>query len=87
MSKSCYEALGPQRSTLAFKEGDGTHHNKYGAYELARCVVEGIKANDLGVAKFLAKDATAFDPGRPDPPENFKIPASPMLSEVKPPGN
>jgi lysophospholipase L1-like esterase len=87
MSKAFYEALGPQRSALAFKEGDGTHHNNYGAYELARCVVEGIKANDLGVAKFLAKDATAFDPGRPDPPENFKIPASPMLSEVKPPGN
>ena len=87
MSKAFYEALGPQRSALAFKEGDGTHHSNYGAYELARCVVEGIKANNLGVAKFLAKDATAFDPGRPDPPENFKIPASPMLSEVKPPGN
>lgn len=87
MSKTFYEALGPQRSALAFKEGDGTHQNNYGAYELARCVVEGIKANDLGVAKFLTKDATAFDPGRPDPPENFKIPASPMLSEVKPTGN
>jgi lysophospholipase L1-like esterase len=87
MSKAFYEALGPQRSALAFKEGDGTHHNNYGAYELARCVVEGIKANNLGVAKFLAKDVTAFDPSRPDPPENFKIPASPTLSEVKPPGN
>ena len=87
MSKAFYEALGPQRSALAFKEGDGTHHSNYGAYELARCVVEGIKAGNLDVAKFLSKDATAFDPGRPDSPENFKIPASPMLSEVKPPGN
>jgi lysophospholipase L1-like esterase len=87
MSKAFYEALGPQKSTLAFKEGDGTHHNNYGAYELARCVVEGIKANNLGIAKFLAKDVTAFDPSRPDPPENFKIPASPLRSEVKPPGN
>lgn len=87
MSKAFYEALGPEKSALAFKEGDGTHHNNYGAYELARCVVEGIKANNLGVAKFLAKDVTAFDPSRPDPPENFKIPASPLLSEVKPPGN
>jgi len=33
-------------------------------------------------AKFLF-----IDPRRPDPPENFKIPASPTLSEVKPPGN
>jgi lysophospholipase L1-like esterase len=87
MSKAFYEALGPEKSALAFKEGDGTHHNNYGAYELARCVIEGIKANNLGVAKFLAKDVTAFDPSRPDPPENFKIPASPLLSEVKPPGN
>jgi lysophospholipase L1-like esterase len=87
MSKAFYEALGPQRSALAFKEGDGTHHNNYGAYELARCVVEGIKANNLGIARFLAKDVTAFDPNRPDPPENFKIPASPSLSEVKPSGN
>ena len=76
-----------QRSAQAFKEGDGTHHNNYGAYELARRVVEGIKANNLGIAKFLTKDVTAFDLSRPDPPENFKIPASPTLSEVKPPGN
>jgi lysophospholipase L1-like esterase len=87
MSKAFYEALGPEKSALAFKEGDGTHHNNYGAYELARCIVEGIKANNLGVAKFLATDVTAFDPSRPDPPENFKIPASPLRSEVKPPGN
>lgn len=87
MSKAFYEALGPEKSALAFKEGDGTHHNNYGAYELARCVVEGIKANNLNIAKFLAKDVTAFDPSRPDSPENFKIPASPPRSEVKPPGN
>jgi lysophospholipase L1-like esterase len=87
MSKAFYEALGPEKSALAFKEGDGTHHNNYGAYELARCVVEGVKANNLNIAKFLAKDVTAFDPSRPDPPENIKIPVSPLLSEVKPPGN
>jgi lysophospholipase L1-like esterase len=87
MSKAFYEALGPEKSALAFKEGDGTHHNNYGAYELARCVVEGIKANNLSLAKFLAKDVVEFDPGRPDPLEKFKIPASPMRSEVKPPGN
>src|SRR5262245_54115789 len=61
--------------------------NNYGAYGLARCVVEGIKANNLNIAKFLAKDVTGFDPSHPDPPENFKIPASPLRSEVKPPGN
>jgi hypothetical protein len=46
-----------------------------------------IKANNLGVAKFLTNDVAAFDPSRPGPPENFKIPASPLRSEVKPQGN
>ena len=87
MSQRLYEALGKDGSGMLFKEGDGTHHNNYGAYELARCVVEGIKANNLSLAKFLAKDVVEFDPGRPDPLEKFKIPASQMRSEVKPPGN
>ena len=29
MSTKFYEALGPEKSKLAFKEGDGTHHNNY----------------------------------------------------------
>ena len=36
---------------------DGTHHNNYGSYELARCIVEGIRANAPALAKFLADDA------------------------------
>ena len=73
MSKAFYEALGPQRSALAFKEGDGTHHNNYGAYELARRVVEGIKANNLGIAKFLTKDVTGFDRAAPTLPKISKF--------------
>src|SRR5215475_11371985 len=65
----------------------GWYLRKYIADTKARCVVEGIKANNLSVAKFLRKDVMAFDPSRPDPPENFKIPASPPRSEVKPTGN
>ena len=87
MSTLFYEALGPKRSLLAFKEGDGTHHNNYGSYELARCVVEGIRANKLALVKYLAPDAAAFNPARPDAPEMFQIPASPMATDVKPLGN
>jgi lysophospholipase L1-like esterase len=87
MSKVFYEALGPEKSKLAFKEGDGTHHNNYGSYELAKCIVEGIKANRLGIVKYLTNDVPAFDPGRPDPIETFKLPASPQLTDVKPLGN
>jgi len=87
MSKPFYEALGPEESKKAFAPGDGTHHNNYGSYELARCVVEGIRANRLGLVKHLAPDAKPFDPARPDPLAGFKIPASPLNTEVKPHGN
>jgi lysophospholipase L1-like esterase len=87
MSKLLYESLGPEGSGAAFKEGDGTHHNNYGSYELAKCVVEGIKANQLSIAKYLATDAPSFDPSRPDPIGSFKAPASPQQTAIKPEGN
>lgn len=37
---------------------------------IPRCVVEGIKANKLGIAQFLADDVKPFDPSRPDPPDS-----------------
>ena len=43
MSKLFYEALGKEKSGVAFKEGDSTHHSKYGSYELAKMIVAGIK--------------------------------------------
>ncbi len=87
MSKPFYEALGPEESKKAFAPGDGTHHNNYGSYELARCVVEGVRAGRLGLVKHLARDAAPFDPARPDPLAGFRIPASPLNAESKPLGN
>lgn len=86
-SRLFYEALGPERSKLAFKEGDGTHHNNYGSYELAKTIVEGIRANRLGLARHLVRDVPPFDPRRPDPVESFRIPPSPLVGDVKPFGN
>ena len=40
MSKTFYEAIGAKNLSKAFV--DGTHHNMYGSYELAKCVVQGI---------------------------------------------
>ena len=87
MSKLLYEAWGQEKSASAFKEGDGTHHNNYGSYELAKCIVEGIKANKLGIAKYLVTDVPRFDPSRPEPFESFTVPASPLMTDVKPLGN
>jgi hypothetical protein len=82
MSELFYEALGPENSKVAFV--DHTHHNNYGSYELAKCVVTGIRANKLGLARFLVKDVPPFDPAHPDPVERFQVPASPQ-STTKPP--
>src|SRR5712692_10055388 len=86
MSKVFYEALGPDKSAMAFKSGDGTHHNNYGSYELAKCIVEGIKATKLGIAKYLLNDTVPFDPSHPDPVESFNLPASPVSTNTKLPG-
>jgi hypothetical protein len=86
-SKLFYEALGPEKSGLAFKEGDGTHHNSYGSYELARLIVEGIKADKLGIAKYLVGDVPPFDPNHPDAPESFTVPPSPLSTDIKPLGS
>ncbi len=87
LSTTLYETLGPEKSGALFKPGDGTHHNNYGAYELARCVVEGIRTAKIPLAKFLADDLPSFDPAHPDALESFALPASPQTTEVTPLGN
>jgi lysophospholipase L1-like esterase len=84
-SRSLYEALGPDGSAKAFV--DHTHHTNYGAYELARCVVEGIRRNRLGLVQLLADDVPPFDPAHPDPVETFRVPASPPAAAAKPEGS
>jgi lysophospholipase L1-like esterase len=84
MSAAFYEALGPEKSWLAFSGGrDATHHSAYGAYELAKCIVEGIKTNRLDIAKYIVDDFKSFDPAHPDPPEAFQVPASPVANRPR----
>jgi hypothetical protein len=84
MSRKLYQALGPNLKA-AFQ--DGTHHNAYGSYLLAQCVVEGIRQSKLPLVRYLAADLAGFDPAAPDPVERFGIPASPSLSLRKPDGD
>jgi len=84
MSRVFYKALGDDIGK-AFQ--DGTHHNNYGSYELAQCVIEGIKQDKLPLAKFIADDFQDFDPAHPDAPATFSMPVSPAFSTVKPLGN
>jgi lysophospholipase L1-like esterase len=85
MSKPFYEALGVEGSKKAFV--DNTHHNNYGSYELARCIVEGIKKEKLGLAKFLDPSLPPLDPSHPDPIASFRVPASPQASTIVPDGS
>ena len=87
MSLSFHDALGAEKSLLAFKTGDGTHHNAYGAYQLAKCVVESLRQQRLRVARHLIDDLPAFDPAQPDAPETFSLPPSPTASGAKPDGS
>jgi lysophospholipase L1-like esterase len=88
MSKPLYEAWGPEPSKRAFAPKDNTHHNNYGSYELARCVVEGIRNSDLPLKQFLADGVKPFDPAHPDPMESFSLPASPTTApSTKPEGS
>jgi lysophospholipase L1-like esterase len=84
MSVTLYKALGADLGK-AFQ--DGTHHNNYGSYEIAKCVVEGIKKSGLPLAKSIVDDFGDFDPAHPDPVDSFTMPASPMKDTLKPDGN
>jgi lysophospholipase L1-like esterase len=85
MSKILYEALGPANLNKAFV--DNTHHNAYGSYEIAKCIVLGIQQNKLDLAKFIVDDWQPFDPSHPDPIGSVKIPASPKIAADAPSGN
>lgn len=83
-SLTLYAGLGGNLNA-AFQ--DGTHHNNFGSYEIAKCLVEGIRKEVPALAKFIADDVKAFDPAKPDDPTAFKVPASPMKDPAKPDGN
>jgi lysophospholipase L1-like esterase len=74
MSRRLYEALGPRVSPRAFADGgsDKTHFNEYGADQLARCVVEGLRTTDpaltAGLERHVLSTITPFDPDHPELP-------------------
>jgi lysophospholipase L1-like esterase len=90
MTKNLYEKLGPENSKKVFviypantfpgepkALNDNTHFNSYGAYQLAKCVIEGIKSNNLGIKKYLIRGLPAYDPAKPDLFDTFSLPLSP----------
>jgi len=88
-SRAFYEALGPQLSPRAFGNTgkDGTHHNDYGAYELARAVVQALRDQHSPLAAHLREDIGVFDPAHPDDVATFKLASSAPVSAERPAGN
>ena len=85
MSIAIVQALGESLAPKAYV--DGLHSNTYGGYLFARCMVEGIRAAKLDLAKFIADDAGTFDPAHPAPlPDEFKLPIEPRVPLPAPPG-
>lgn len=87
MSKPFYEALGPQDAHLAFAGKDTTHHSDYGSYELAKCIVEGIRQAKLPLSKFLVPGMPPFDPAQPDAFTKFDIPSESLTQAQRPYGS
>ena len=89
MSAAFYEALGPDNAWKAFNDGgkDATHHNNYGAYQLAQCVVAGIRTQVPDLAAHLIDSLPPFDPARPPSPDTFVLAASAAHSTEAPRGN
>ncbi|MDZ7900405.1 MAG: rhamnogalacturonan acetylesterase [Arcicella sp.] len=100
MSKTLFETLGVENSKKAFvhyvantfpnqdKEiHDDTHFSNYGAYQLAKCIVEGIRNSKLSLANYILNELPTFDPAKPDSFTTWSFPHSPLVSVIKPDGN
>lgn len=91
MSIQFYEALGPERSQAAHPLNNGkldnTHHNNYGAMQLARLVAQGLREARVPVARELRDDLGAIEPGKPLAPEQFRVAASPGFTNQRPLGD
>lgn len=100
MTRTLYEAMGVDESKHAFVHypagtypgqeralADNTHFNPYGAYEISKCIVEGMKKAGLPIVKFLRSDYKGFNPAQPDARDTFKWNDSPFTEIEKPDGN
>ncbi len=97
MTKTFFETLGFENSKRALVHypagmygrelADNTHFNPYGAYEVAKCVVMGMKQLGLPIVKYLRPEWKDFDPSHPDDWQDFKWAPSRIVENLKPDGN
>lgn len=84
MSRELYQSMGDNLDA-AFQ--DGTHHNSYGSYLLAGCVIEGIKTEIPKLAQHLRPDPLVLGPSIKPPDSSEIFAASPLTDLSKPDGD
>ena len=100
MTHTFYEALGFEGSKRALVHypantfpdqpkalADNTHFNPFGAWEVAKMIVMGLKQMDSPLVQYLRTDCQDFDPAHPDSPDEFIWYPSGNTDLVKPDGN
>ncbi len=100
MSTIFYETLGEEGSkkslvhypahTFAGQDkplADNTHFNPFGAWEIAKMVVMGLKQMDSPLVQHLRADWQDYDPALPDNPDTFVWHMSAGSNLTKPDGN
>jgi hypothetical protein len=91
MSQQLYAALGPERSQAMHPLNNGkldnTHHNNYGAMQLARLIALGLREARVPVAAQLRDDLGLIEPGKPQAAEQFKVAVSPGFTQLRPLGD
>ncbi|MBQ7472698.1 MAG: rhamnogalacturonan acetylesterase [Prevotella sp.] len=100
MTRTFFETLGfedSKRALVHYPAGtfpgqvnefaDNTHFNPYGAYEVAKMVVMGMKSLSLPVVNELRDDWKDYDPAQPDDFNAFYWPNSLLYELKKPDGN
>lgn len=97
MSFKLFDAMGPKGTLKAFVHypahtfpnqpkplADNTHFTSYGAFELAKCVVRGIREAKLPIAKDIRKGVARFNPAHPDSSTVLDLPPDPFVSAQTP---
>lgn len=100
MSTTLYETLGEEGSKKVLVHypagtfpgqdkplADNTHFNTFGAWEIAKLVVMGLKQIQSPLVGHLREDWKDFDAARPDNPETFIWHMSAGSNLTKPDGN
>ena len=100
MTRTFYEALGEEGSKKALVHypantfagqdkplADNTHFNPYGAWEVAKMIVMGLKQQQCPLVNHLRADWHDFDPAHPDDPQQFVWYLSGNSNILKPDGN